>query len=735
MSKAIQTSLIVPAYNEESVIRDSLTQLAAYYRKNAEHLGPTELIVVSAGEDKTGEIAKTFKSDFTKLKVVEPAKRGGKGRDVRLGFKAAEGEVQIFMDADLSTPLHHLKETVRKLQEGKVDVVIGVRKLSKIHPGKLRTIFSLGSNLITRLLLFPKIRDTQCGYKGFTKSAAKKAFLRHRLNGWGFDIELLQLAKENRLKISQQKIPDWVEGREGQGGLRGDGLLGAGFKTLGDLILVRVESWGRFGARHYKFFLGLSMLASFTIAIWIGLKQSVWFDEGYSILLAKSSVSDLLSLTAVDAHPPLYYLILKGWASIFGYSEFALRALSTTLGALALGVMSLLIKKVFSKPAAVVSLPFIFLAPFLMRYNFEIRMYSLVSLLVVLATYTMLKAKESGKTSDWLTYGFLISVGVYTLYMSALVWGAHAFYLIYSSIRNKQPLFKQKFILAYSFAFLLFLPYVPTMISQFQHSALPSITSEVGFEELSTILSFGMLYQPIWQVSALMSIPLFIFLAALIKQISANFSFAKPKERENLSLMLAIFLGPIAFLALISLIRPYFLERYLVHYIIFAYALIGVTLDSAWRRGRHLGSIVLASSSLLLVCVGIFNLNKTGNFNFQSLSMPSARQISQKVDCTESTIVADEPYAYIDAFYYYDGCDLRFYNQDELGPYGGYAPLRFSSKRINTSETLGSFTVYHLHFSSEPRLRLKQDVRYQLVDSTRINNYFIDKYELKENFI
>ncbi|MDQ5913595.1 MAG: mannosyltransferase, partial [Patescibacteria group bacterium] len=442
MSKAIQTSLIIPAYNEESVIHETLTKLSDYYKKNKEILGSTELVVVSAGTDKTGSIAKTFKNNFTKLKVVEPSKKGGKGRDVRLGFKAAEGEVQIFMDADLSTPLHHINETVRMLRNGS-DVVIGVRKLSKIHPGKLRTLFSLGSNFITRLLLFPRIRDTQCGYKGFTKSAAKKAFIRHRLNGWGFDIELLQLAKENHLKVSQQKIPDWIEGREGEGGLRGDGLLGAGFKTLADLILVRVESWGRFGARHYKLFITISMLASFSIAMFIGLKQSVWFDEGYSILLAKSSVSDLLHFTSVDAHPPLYYLILKGWASIFGYSEFALRSLNALFGALALGTMSLLIKKMFSKPAAIVSLPFIFLAPFLMRYNFEIRMYSLVSLLVVLATYIMLKAKESNKTLHWLAYGLIVAIGMYTLYMSALVWMAHGLYLAYYSIMNKQPLFKR----------------------------------------------------------------------------------------------------------------------------------------------------------------------------------------------------------------------------------------------------------------------------------------------------
>jgi mannosyltransferase len=732
MVSKIQTSLIVPAYNEEAVIHQTLSKLAKYYKENKQYLGLTELIVVAAGKDSTSQIAKTFKKDFARLKVIEPRSRVGKGRDVRLGFKAAEGDVQIFMDADLATPIHHLKETVQKLREENIDVVIGSRKLSKIHPSKLRAAFSLLSNLVTRVLFFPRIRDTQCGYKGFKKGAAKKAFKRQRLNGWGFDIELLQLAKENKLRIYQQKIDDWDEGPED---MRGDSLLSAYIKTFGDVVLLRIEAWGRFGSRHYKSILFFSMLASFSIAMAIGMKQSVWFDEGYSILLSERPVSELLNLTSVDAHPPLYYLILKGWASIFGYSEFALRALSAIFGALALGAMSVLIKKVFSKPAAVVSLPFIFLAPFLMRYNFEIRMYSFVSLLVVLATYIMLKAQDSKKTRDWLIYGVIVAVGMYTLYMSALVWGAHAAYLVYSSLKLKRSLFRQKFVLAYGFAFLLFLPYIPTMISQFQNSALPSITSEVGFEELSTVLSFGMLYQPIWQVSALMSIPLFIFLVAIIRQTSANFSSSRFKkdlrEKEGLSLILFIFFGPIIFLALISLIRPYFLERYLVHYIIFGYALIGVTLDAAWRKGRHLGSIVLAASSLLLVSVGILNLSNTGNFNFQSVNRPNAEAVRNRIgSCSGATVVADDPFAYIDSSFYYKDCDQRFFHKDELGPYGGYVPLRFSPDRLSSTEQISAFTIYHLRWESEPNFKIAQDPRYELVNSTRFDKHFIDEYRL-----
>lgn len=735
----IQTSLIVPAYNEEMVISQTLTRLAKYYQENKEYLGPTELVVVAAGTDQTAEIAKNFKKDFTKIKVVEPKTRVGKGRDVRLGFKNAEGDVQIFMDADLATPEHHIKKTVGLLRSGS-DMVIGARKLSKIHSGKLRTIFSLLSNLVTRVLFSAKLRDTQCGYKGFTKAGAKKAFKRQRLNGWGFDIELIQLARENKLKISQQEILDWEEGPED---MRGDNLMSAYIKTFGDVILLRIEAWGRFANRHYKAILALSMLGIFSVSLFLGLKQSVWFDEGYSIILAKRPISELLSLTAVDAHPPLYYLVLKGWATIFGYSEFALRSLSALFAAISLGAMFMLIKKVFRPSSAAIALPFLIISPFLMRYSFEIRMYSMVMLICIAATYVLVKAKESDKLRYWLLYSVLVVVGLYTLYMSMAVWLAHGVYLLTASVRDTKnaktrvPLLpyilKQKYLLAYGLVAILFAPYIPTVIGQLQHSALPSITSPVTFKELTTILSFTVSYQPEWKISVVMSLLLFVFLVLLIKLLAHNYSKALKKEKDGLHLFLSILLVPVAFFAVISIppMKPYFVERYLAHFIIFGYALIGITLDSAWRNGKHLSSIILVFLSLGLLFNGMNNLYKTGNFNFQSLNTPNAKLASESISgCSNSVVVADDPFSYIDSTYYYPDCDLRFYNKDELGPYGGYVPLRFSTSRVSSSEEISAFTVYHLHWEKDPEFKIASDPRYKLVSSTHFDKHYIDKYEL-----
>ena len=163
----------------------------------------------------------------------------------------------------------------------------------------------------------------------------------------------------------------------------------------------------------------------FIIAMVFGLSQSTWFDEGYSILLAQQPVGELIALTSVDAHPPLYYLLLKVWIMVFGLSDMSLRASSALCGALAIVTTALLLRKLFTAKVAIATLPFLVLAPFMLRYDYEIRMYALVLLIGVIATYVLVKARESSRTAWWVVYGALVAIGMYTLYMSVVFWLAH----------------------------------------------------------------------------------------------------------------------------------------------------------------------------------------------------------------------------------------------------------------------------------------------------------------------
>src|SRR5579884_2294253 len=104
-------SLIIPSFNEEEIIEATLTKVAAYIEEN-DWLGECEVVVVAAGSDQTAELARGMQNKFKHLVVVEPDRPAGKGRDVRVGFQHASGAVQLFMDAELPTPLHHIKRKV-----------------------------------------------------------------------------------------------------------------------------------------------------------------------------------------------------------------------------------------------------------------------------------------------------------------------------------------------------------------------------------------------------------------------------------------------------------------------------------------------------------------------------------------------------------------------------------------------------------------------------------------------
>jgi dolichyl-phosphate beta-glucosyltransferase len=236
-------SLVIPAYKEEAILHNTLKEVRRYLRR-AKQLGVTEIIVVAAnGNDATAQIAKKHKKSFQHFSVIEPGPKVGKGRDVKLGVLAAKGKYIAFTDADLATPINHLSEMWRELEAGK-DIVIGIRNLREIHTG-YRAAVSVCSNALTRAIVLPGIPDTQCGFKGFRKEIAQTIFNKQHILGWGFDIELLVIARQHRYSISQIEIPDWHDPKL-ENGLVGESGLSAVISTLLELIKIRFNKFRRY---------------------------------------------------------------------------------------------------------------------------------------------------------------------------------------------------------------------------------------------------------------------------------------------------------------------------------------------------------------------------------------------------------------------------------------------------------------------------------------------------------
>ncbi|MDB5170460.1 MAG: glycosyl transferase family protein [Candidatus Saccharibacteria bacterium] len=229
-------TVIVPAYREEKRIGKTLDELSVFLKSDVALNGKTvEVLVVSANStDKTHEIVLAKQKQFTDLKLLKPGKQVGKGRDVQYGMVRAQGAAIIFMDADLATPLKYLPKFYSAYLKGS-DVVIATRNLRKHHPNPIRRLISNGGNLLFRVAGGVWVEDSQCGFKLFSHDAAQLCFSKLTIMGWGFDMEVLAIAKANNLKITSYRVNDWVSVPEGT---FVEGMFANSFKSLQELARI-----------------------------------------------------------------------------------------------------------------------------------------------------------------------------------------------------------------------------------------------------------------------------------------------------------------------------------------------------------------------------------------------------------------------------------------------------------------------------------------------------------------
>jgi dolichyl-phosphate beta-glucosyltransferase len=197
-------SIVVPAYNEAGRIRDTLERLC-----HSKELEPysIELIVVDDGStDQTVEAV----SEFLSVRVVRNDRNHGKGFTVRHGVLEARGEFVLFTDADLSTPIEELDKLLSALQCSGADAAVGSRALQReligIHQPWFRDMGGRFFNLLVRVFTGLRLHDTQCGFKLFKRSSTRRAFERMRVEGFGFDPELLFLIERGGGRVVEVPV-------------------------------------------------------------------------------------------------------------------------------------------------------------------------------------------------------------------------------------------------------------------------------------------------------------------------------------------------------------------------------------------------------------------------------------------------------------------------------------------------------------------------------------------------
>ncbi len=212
MNNKIHLSVIIPAYNEEKRLPKTLREINNYLMKQTY---VSEIIVVSDGSsDRTVQVVKDLMSEIRNLKVLEFKERLGKGFGVREGIFEAKGEYRIFTDADNSTSIDQVEKMWPEFEAG-YDIVIGSRDikgavLSVPQPWIRKVVLGGGFKLVRRIIIgLWEIKDTQCGFKGFKEKAAQDIFSRIFIRHFGFDPEVLVIAKKLGYKIKEIPIT-WV---------------------------------------------------------------------------------------------------------------------------------------------------------------------------------------------------------------------------------------------------------------------------------------------------------------------------------------------------------------------------------------------------------------------------------------------------------------------------------------------------------------------------------------------
>ena len=208
MSGGVFLSVIIPAYNEEDRIGETLSRVYDYLRsKDYEY----EVIVVDDGstDNTISVVQRSGLSRGDRLRVIKNGENQGKGFSVRNGIMNSRGEFVLFSDADMSTPIEDIDKLFRDI-EGGHDIVIGSRDVKdsrvKVRQPWYRETMGKIFNLMVKLLLLKDFRDTQCGFKLFRGDVARDIAGEMRINGFCFDVEMLFIARIKGCRIKERGV-------------------------------------------------------------------------------------------------------------------------------------------------------------------------------------------------------------------------------------------------------------------------------------------------------------------------------------------------------------------------------------------------------------------------------------------------------------------------------------------------------------------------------------------------
>ncbi|HEX7259425.1 MAG TPA: glycosyltransferase family 39 protein [Candidatus Saccharimonadia bacterium] len=401
------------------------------------------------------------------------------------------------------------------------------------------------------------------------------------------------------------------------------------------------------------------VLAGAAVRWWNLGKASIWHDEGFSIMMAQLPLSEILERTARDVHPPLYYMALHYWISVFGSSEVAVRSLSMVATLLIIPLTYCLVRRLWNERGAQLAAVFVCFGPMLVRYGQEARMYGLMAFLVLLTVYFLVRAMERNQARWWIGFSLSLAAAMYTHYYSVFIIPAVLVYVTLNTNRQKQSgWWNPRWWLSSLGALLLFAPWLPSAYGQVTRQKyfdwIPSADAATLPNTLLQFLAYG--YPPTLSMAIKLAIGgMFIGLMVLAWK-------AAGRQRTNL-LVFGVYAlaGPVLVYAASLSGSPY-LERYFIYAAVGFYILLALMITTLGRRSQ----LAVAIYVLVLFGVGSYNIHTQYTHDMRS----AAAYIQQQYQPGDY-LLSDVLLTYFDFSYYNQtGAPAHVWQEGGVNGYG-----------------------------------------------------------------
>lgn len=392
-------------------------------------------------------------------------------------------------------------------------------------------------------------------------------------------------------------------------------------------------------------------------------KFSIWFDEAFGSYLIRFDYFELTRYTAYDVHPPLYYWLLKTWSLLFGNTELGIRSMSIFFGVVTIVFVFMLTMRLFGRKTAYVTLLLLVLSPLFIRYSQEARMYTLLTAIIVAATYVLVYAQEHAKKrSLWILYGVLLALGMLTQYFAALAWLGHwvwrAITIKQDGRSFKKAFFTRNWVTAHVVAFVVFLPWLPLLVLQFINVQgngfwIPPVSSTTIPDFFTNFLLFMNHDGAISWLAA----GCYIVFISLIYIMVKTYMRLHGQQRNDYLLVICMVVVPIVILFVMSMppLRPAFVDRYLMATIVFLPILLGASIVYASAFIRRKLLIGLTFIIVVMMVIGIGVQMTIGNYNKSTNQSNDVRELVEKVRekaPANTPIIGNTPWIFYEAVIY-----------------------------------------------------------------------------------